>query len=155
MTRGQAAAAAAVWLVLSVGLWAVGTRPAVVVLAGIVAAAATGLVLLARLVDDVLPIEWHHDPEGPGAVARTERCLLPLRNQLDLARRYQAPDLHLTLVELIDERLQAHHRVDRAGDPAAAGAVLTPTLARLVGGPPRPLTSARELRQILTDIEAL
>lgn len=155
MTRAQAAVAGAVWLVLSIGLWAVGSRPAVVVLAGIVAVIAAGLVLLTNLVDDVLPIVWVGRSDAADSTRRVERCLTPLRNQLDLARRYGAPDLHETLLELVDHRLLAHHRVDRATDPSAAAAVLTPTLARLVGGPLRPITSARELRQILTDIEAL
>lgn len=155
MTRAQAGVAGAVWLVLSVGLWAIGSRPAVVVLAGIVAVVAAGLVLLTNLVDDVLPVVWVGRTEGADATRRDERCLTPLRNQLDLARRYGAPDLHETLVELVDHRLLAHHRIDRAEDPTAAAGVLTPTLARLVAGPLRPITSGRELRQIITDIEAL
>lgn len=155
MTRTQAALTAGVWLLLSVGLWAIGSRPAVAVLAGIVAVLAVGLVVLNELVDETIPVEWTRAYDGPSSGRRVERSLTPLRNQLDLARRYRSPDLHLTLVELVDDRLLAHHRIDRAADPAAADAVLTPALARLVAGPPRAVSSPRELRQLLTDIEAL
>lgn len=155
MKRSQVAIAAGIWLFLSVGLWLAGTRPAVAVLAGIVAVVAVGLVVLGELVDETIPIAWTRPPTGVDPGRRTERSLTPLRNQLDLGRRYRSPDLHLTLVELVDDRLAAHHRIDRAADPAAAEAVLPPALARLVTEAPRPVTSARELRRILSDIEAL
>lgn len=142
MRDWRALLAAAVWLVLSVLLWAVGSEPAAVALAGIVAVIAALVVLLTDLVDVVVPVTWPRQEDDRREVRPPDRCLRPLRNQLDSARRFGSTEIHDTLVALVAQR-------------AAPGRPLPPSLAALVAGPPRPITSARELRQIITDIEAL
>ena len=57
--------------------------------------------------------------------------------------------------QLVDDRLLAHHHIDRVAQPQAADELLTPTLRRLLAGPRRQTATPRELQRIHTDIEAL
>jgi hypothetical protein len=60
-----------------------------------------------------------------------------------------AVQVHATLVPLVDERLRAHHGIDRAAEPARARAVMHPALAAYVEQPPQP---RRNLNAYLSDI---
>lgn len=59
------------------------------------------------------------------------------------------------LLAVMDERLLADHGIERTAHPEAADELLSPRLLRLVNGPPPQLTSVRELRSILSDLEEL
>ena len=78
-----------------------------------------------------------------------------LRTELYDAWWFGSAELRGSLVDLVDDRLLAHHRIDRATDPAAAMEVLTPTLRQLVVVDRRPAVAVRQLDRIITDIEAL
>ncbi len=155
MTRGRVIGTVVVWLALSGVLWAAGARPAVVAIGGVVAAIAAVLLLTIELADAVVAQPWprRHDVGRPAV--GSNRWVVSLRHQLDRDRRYGSSELHETLVELLDDRLRTHRQLDRATDPVAAIGALPPALQRLVTDPPRPLTVASELREIVSEIEAL
>jgi hypothetical protein len=69
--------------------------------------------------------------------------------------RAGSTELRTQLVSLVDDRLMAHHGIDRSSDPVRADAVLTPALRRLMSEPRSSGLGLRELRRIVTDIEAL
>ena len=155
MIRRTAWAAGLVWLALSAVLWAIGARPAVPVLAGLVAVVAAGIAVVRDLGGRVVPLTWTTRPDRHRTTSSADRRVATLHTQLERDRRFGSTDLRDTLVALVDDRLLAHRSIDRATDPAAALDALTPALAELVSGPARPVTSLRELHRIVTDIEAL
>ena len=65
--------------------------------------------------------------------------------------------LRATLVELVDDQLQAVHHIDRAADPAAASAVLGRDLSAFVDDPHAASRLARpsEVDRVLTLIEQI
>jgi len=65
-----------------------------------------------------------------------------------------AAQLHTTLVRVIDDRLSAHHGIDRTAHPEQAHAVLGTVLAAYAATPAA-RTSRRQLSDLLTRIEAL
>ena len=154
MTRRRVIGAAAVWLVLSVGMTIGGTRPAVVVIAGLVAAVAALLFVIVDLSDAVESLHWDRRSRVPRFEPGNDRWGITLRQQLDRAERFGSTELSEKLVRLVDDRLLAHHGIDRARDAAAADRVLTPALRGVVAQPPRRV-SLRALDRIVADIEAL
>jgi hypothetical protein len=154
VTRLRALVTVCVWLVLSVSLAATNARPAVLVLAGIVAAVSAVILVMVDLLNTVIRVGWTR----PGQVRRSIRGSDPrvnsLRTQLYDARWFGSAELSGTLVDLVDDRLLAHRHIDRATDPAAAMEVLTPTLRHLVAAQ-RPAVAVRQLGRIITDIESL
>lgn len=143
-----------VWLVFSVSLAASNARPAVLVLAGIVAVVSAAIVVMVDLSHAVIRVGWTR----PRQVRRPSRGSDPrvssLRTELHDARWFGSAELRGTLVDLVDDRLLAHRHIDRATDPAAAMEVLTPTLRHLVAAQ-RPAVAVRQLGRIITDIESL
>ena len=143
-----------VWLVFSVSLAATNARPAVLVLAGIVAVVSAVIVVMVDLSHAVIRVGWTR----PRQVRRSSRGSDPrvssLRTELHDARWFGSAELRRTLVDLVDDRLLAHRHIDRATDPAAAMEVLTPTLRHLVAAQ-RPAVAVRQLGRIITDIESL
>lgn len=154
MTRSRALAMVCVWLVLSVSLAATNARPAVLVLAGIVAAVSAVILVGVDLLNTVIQVGWTRSSQ----VGRSKRGSDPrvnlLRNELYDGRWFGSAELRGTLVDLVDDRLLAHRHIDRATDPAAAMEVLTPTLRHLVAAQ-RPAVAVRQLRRIISDIESL
>jgi uncharacterized membrane protein len=145
----------AAWMLLVLALWASDSRPAVFVLGGIVAALGSVLfatVDLARAVDEV---EWTRRSRRQSAVRRADPRVSSVRRTVRGSWWSGPSEIADALVELIDDRLVAHHHVDRAVDSAAANAVLSPALRTLVASPRRSLLSPRELQQLLTEIELL
>ena len=155
MTRSQALVALSVWLVLSVALAATDARPSVIVLFGIISIVTVVIVVVLDLPDRTVTIEWHRPRGHPQSTRGVDQRVSALRDQLHTAGWLGSNELRVALVELVDDRLLVHRRIDRAVDPAAAMEALTPTLRRLVAGRRRPGTTVRELDRILTDIEAL
>ncbi len=155
MTRWRALAMVCVWLVFSVSLAASNARPAVLVLAGIVAVVSAVIVVTVDLSHVVIRVGWTRPPQvrrrsTRGAIRGSARCALELHD----ARWFGSAELRRTLVDLVDDRLLAHRHIDRATDPAAAMEVLTPTLRHLVAAQ-RPAVAVRQLGRIITDIESL
>ena len=155
MTRRRALGTAAAWLVLSILLTIGGARPAVAVIAGIVAAVAALFFVMVDLSHEVTSHHWHRRSRGPRFEPGSDRWGLKVRQQLNRAERFGSTELSDVLVRLVDDRLLEHRSIDRASDEAAANLALTPTLRRLVGEPRYRITGLRDLDRIVADIEAL
>ena len=124
----------------------------------LLAIAAVGLLAFDLLVA-AAPAAWPDN--SPAEVAprafdsRTEglvRMITREREQREPSRR-----LHALLVSLIDHRLDDHHGVQRATDPAAARLVLGPELFRLVERAPSgaELAQPARLARLVELIEAV
>jgi len=154
MTVRRIAAIVIAWALLVLALWVSHSRPAVFVLGGILAALGATLFLALDLADAVDGLEW--SPRARQYPARrTDPRVAWLHHKVQSARWSGSTEISDTLIELVDDRLRAHHHIDRAEDPAAAAAVLSPALRTLVEGQRPMARSSRELQQLLTDIEAL
>ena len=154
MTRLRVLAMVCVWLVFSVSLAASNARPAVLVLAGIVAVGSAVIVVMVDLSHAVIRVGWTRPRQVRRSTRGSDPRVSSLRNELYDARWFGSAELRGTLVDLVDDRLLAHRHIDRATDPAAAMEVLTPTLRHLVATQ-RPAVAVRQLGRIITDIESL
>ena len=154
MTRSRALVTVCVWLVLSVSLTVSNARPAVLVLAGIVAVVAVVIVVMVDLSNAVIRVGWTRPRQVRRSTRGSDPRVSSLRTELHDARWFGSAELRGTLVDLVDDRLLAHRHIDRATDPAAAMEVLTPTLRHLVAAQ-RPTIAVRQLRRIISDIESL
>ncbi|MEZ5215524.1 MAG: hypothetical protein R2705_00190 [Ilumatobacteraceae bacterium] len=154
MNRARVLVAVATWVVLVVALALGGYRPATLALAGIVGAAVVGVALIGDVWTDVVPIDWERRRRSLDLHAIDTKAN---RLRVDVRAAMMTGSTQLTdqLTELVDDRLLAHHGVDRASDPASADALLTPRLRRLVEGSNRRTVLLRELSQVVTEIEAL
>ena len=155
MTRRRVLMTVCVWAVLVVLLWISNSDPAVHVLGGIVAVAAAITFATLDLTKSVLRVSWTRRSDQPDRSDGTDARVSAVRHQVYRARLSGSAEISETLVDLLDSRLVARHQIQRAAEPANADALLTPSLRRLVAGPRRQTATVRELRQILTDIEAL
>jgi hypothetical protein len=154
MTRWRALATVCVWLVVSVSLAATNARPAILVLAGIVAVISAVILVLVDLSNAIIQVEWTRPRQVRRSTRGSDPRVSSLRTQLYDARWFGSAELSGTLVDLVDDRLLAHRHIDRATDPAAAMEALTPTLRHLVSAQ-RPAVAVRQLDRIITDIESL
>jgi hypothetical protein len=154
VTRSRALVTVCVWLVLSVSLAATNARPAVLVLAGIVAAVSAVILVGVDLLNTVIRVGWTRPRQVRRSTRGSDPRVSSLRTELYVARWFGSAELRGTLVDLVDDRLLAHRHIDRATDPAAAMEVLTPTLRHLVAAQ-RPAVAVRQLGRIITDIESL
>ncbi len=155
MTRRRALATVCVWLVISVSLAASNSRPAVLVLAGIVAVVSAVILVMIDLSNAVIRVEWTRPRQVRRSRPASDPRVSSLRTQLYDARWFGSADLRATLVDLVDDRLLAHRHIDRATHPAAAMEALTPTLRHLVTDHRRSAVAVRQLGRIITDIESL
>ena len=154
MTRWRALAMVCVWLVVSVSLAASNARPAVLVLAGIVAVVSAVILVMIDLSHAVIRVGWTRPRQVRRSTRGSDPRVSSLRTELYDARWFGSAELRGTLVDLVDDRLLAHRHIDRATDPAAAMEALTPTLRHLVAAQ-RPAVAVRQLGRIITDIESL
>ena len=154
MTRWRALATVCAWLALSVSLAATNARPAVLVLAGIVAVVSAVLLVMFDLSNSVIQVGWTRPRQERRSTRGSDPRVNSLRTQLYDARWFGSAELRGTLVDLVDDRLLAHRHIDRATDPAAAMEALTPTLRQLVAAQ-RPVVAVRQLGSVITDIESL
>lgn len=157
MTRGRAAAVLVIWIATVAALAGLEMRPAVLVLGAITAAVVGVIAVVFDLAELPAPVDWSAVRDSGTSNRGADPRVRTLRRQLLDERRLDLGHLHLTMVELIDDRLLAHHHVDRAADPAAASAVLAPSLREVLASSPddRLLGDPRRLQRILTDLEAL
>lgn|GEM_PF-2666258 len=143
------------WLLLWGTLALADAQPDPLLLGALVAVIAVGIIVLRDLVEAVEHVEWVSPYEvGPGRRGRDAR-VDTLRRQLDGAPWMSRQSIGDVLVEIIDDRLLAHHDIDRYENPAAANALLTPRLRRVVAEPGRAATILRDVNRIIDDIEAL
>lgn len=155
MTPVRVVITATVWLLLWGSLQIAGARPDPLLLAGVVVVLAVGIVVLRDLVESVAPVEWVSPYEvGPNRRGRDAR-VDTLRRQLDGAPWLSRQSIGEVLVDLIDDRLLAHHRIDRYERPDAAAALLSRRLQRVVADPSRAAPILRDIERIIDDIEAL
>ena len=140
---------------VSVSLAASKARPAVLLLAGIVAVVSAVILVMIDLARSVIRVAWTRPRQLRRSTRGSDPRVSSLRIQLYDARWFGSAELRGTLVELVDDRLLAHRHIDRATDPAAAMEVLTPTLRDLVADRRRPAVAVRQLDRIITDIESL
>jgi hypothetical protein len=155
VTRRRLLVVLAGWALLTLALWASDAHPAVFVLGGVVAAIAGTLYVMLDLADAVDEVEWTRRARRQTPVRRADPRVSSMRRKAQATWWSGSSGIGDTLVELVDDRLLAHHRVDRATDPAGAAALLSPALRALVQAPQRTSTSPRELQHLLTEIEAL
>jgi hypothetical protein len=155
VTRVRVLVAVSVWVLLSVGLWASDADPAVLLLGAVVAAVVVAIVVAIDLVTAGSGLEWTRPPTATLPVSADDPVVTSLRRQIHGASWGGSTMLRDTLLDAIDERLLAGRQIDRSNDPAAATAALTPRLRRFVERQRRREVAPGELRQILTDIEAL
>ena len=156
MTPGRAVVIVCVWLGLIASLAAINARPAVLVLGSIVAIVAAVILVMSDLAKMVVRVEWIPPRRMPRSSSRgSDPRISSLRNQLYDARWFRSTGLRATLVDLVDDRLLAHHHIDRATDPAAAMQALTPALRQLVEGSRWPAVGVRQLGRIVAEIESL
>ncbi len=155
MTRRRLLVAMCCWAVLVVSLWASNSRPSVIVLGGIVAVVVAIVFVMIDLAGTVSRVRWTSRSDHPVSSRGTDPRVKALRHQVYGAWLTGSPQISDTLVDLLDDRLITNHRINRSTDPANADGLLTARLRRLVAGPRRQTATVRELRQILTDIEAL
>lgn len=154
MSRWRVVAAVALWAVLVVALQASDARPAALVLGGVVAALVATVFVVVDLDSGIRPVEWRRQSYAAPRQHR-DRRVESVRRLSHNAWWSGAGGINTTLLELIDDRLLAHHQIDRAADPAAAERVLTPALRHLVAHPRGQTAGVRTLRRLLRDIEAL
>jgi hypothetical protein len=154
----RAGAVVAVWLVVYVISEAGGTGPRPLLIGVFLCATASVLWLAVDLAEHVTPAQW--DTGGRSTAHRRGadvRVGVLQRALDDVVKRQDVAHLHPLLVDLVDDRLLAHHGVDRERDPRSARAVLGDELADFVTTPPSPvqLSNHRDLARILTLVEAL
>jgi hypothetical protein len=155
MTRWRALATVCVWLVLAVSLAATNARPEVLVLGGVVACVSAVILVTLDLANAVSRIEWTRRRHVYRSTRGSDPRVNSLRNQLYDARWFDSTELRDTLVNLVDDRLMAHHHIDRAADPAAAMDVLTPSLRHLIARSRHTGIAVRQLGRTVADIESL
>lgn len=155
MTRWRALVTVCVWLVLSVSLAATNARPEVLVLGGVVAVVSAAILVILDLAKAVSRIEWTRRRQVYRTTRGSDPRVSSLRNQLYDARWFDSTELRDTLVDLVDDRLMAHHHIDRAADPAAAMDALTPSLRHLIARSRHPGIAVRQLGRTVADIESL
>jgi hypothetical protein len=124
-------------------------------LGGIVAVVVAVILVMVDLARAVIRVEWISPRRMPRSSRGGDPRVSSLRNQLYDARWFRSTELRDTLVDLVDDRLLAHRHIDRAIDADAAMEALTPALRQLVTGSRRSALGARQLGQIVTEIEAL
>jgi hypothetical protein len=139
------------------GAWAltawIGMRPRPLLLVLTVLAAFA----CAWLLEDVATDRYELDLDAPrrrmtprwGLDPRFSRLAASLRPPHDA--HLVASQVHATLVPIVDERLLAHHGIDRAVEPERAREVMDPKLAAYIERPPE---ARKNLMAFLSDIVA-
>ncbi len=155
MTRQRVIITVGAWVVVVASLWASSSQPAVLAIGGIVVAGTAIVFIAGDIARTTTPVEWSRNAQPSPTPAAEDARVNRLRHQVQAAWLTGSTRVNDTLVDLVDDRLLAHHHIDRATDPELADRFLSPTLRRLVSGPRRQTATPRELQRILTDIEAL
>ncbi len=149
----------AIAVLADVLLAAAGMGPRLMLVGAGVLVAAAIVVLTLDLGDVSTAMDWPSTPQFERRREGTDWRVGTLRMLLINERRTDGANnrLYEALVGLIDDRLLAHHFVDRALDPDAARELLGEELAAFVApsGPIRRLDQPREVARIVTLIERI
>lgn len=154
--RRRIGIAVAAWLGAVLVLAVTSMRPAVVGLAAVTAAGAAVLWLVLDLSDVSAPVDWRAHSDASAATRGADARVRVLRRQITDGRMLDGPSaLHRSLVEIVDDALRAHHRIDRSSDPSRAADVLgRPLYEFVVSASPGPeLADPRRLAGWLDQIE--
>jgi hypothetical protein len=155
MNRQRLTVIVLLWLLITVPLGLTGAEPEVIALAGVMLAAAALIVSSMDLASELSPVPWTRRSRRPQGSAGSSWRSVALRRQMSSGERAGSTELRTQLLSLVDDRLVAHHRIDRVTAPSQADALLTPSLRRLVAEPRSAGMGLRELRRVVADIEAL
>ena len=156
--RLRIASLVGIWLAAVGALALMDMRPAVVALAAITAAAGAVLFVVLDLGDVAAPVDWRAVSDAGTSIRGADARVGVLRRQIADGRVLDGPStLHRSLVELVDDALRTHHRIDRTMQPAQARAVLGDELVRFVEGTGAAATLAdpARLSVVLDRLEAL
>ena len=155
MSRRFILATAATWLVLSLILVGSGAKPALLVLAAIIALIAAMLSVALDLGRSAVAVDWPTPLPLLPVDGSPDNRAKELRASATGAAQAKSTTLHDTLVDLVDQRLLLTHGINRATDPERAELILPDSLRRLTEGPNRRISNATVLSSLLTDIEKL
>ena len=155
MTRRRIIVTAGIWAALSLELLRADAQPSILVLAAIVALIAVTLSIAVDLVVGIESVQWPALPSDAPVDTSLQKRADKLRAHATGASKGSTTTLHLSLVELVDDRLLANHGIDRHADPERADQVLPMSLRRLVAGPDRGISNAGTLSKLVRDIEEL
>jgi len=144
-----------IWLVLCLLLWASNAEPAVFVLGAAIAAASVVVIGLVDLAPAGVRSQWPRPKVWRPSHRDADRRTTKFRRDANAAINFDSTHIHDTLVQVIDDRLVAHHNISLSENSDEAMKALSPTLLRFVRHPDRTTTGVRELRKILSEIEAL
>jgi hypothetical protein len=154
VTRIRVGVAVVSWIVLVGALAIDDAQPNLVALAAIVAVVVAFVATAIDLGRAIRPVRWTRPLRVAQPVRDPDARVQVLRQQVRAATLYRSGDVRLAMVAIVDDRLLAHHGIDRHVDPDAADAVLTERLCRLVRDA-GPRGRAPDLSAILDDIERL
>jgi len=156
--RKRVAFVAVTWAVLFAITAAAQTDPEPFLLASLIVGACAVIWLAVDLSDLAERAQWStYALSGGRRRGADARVGVLQRALVDVATRDDRERLHSVLVGLIDDRLAAHHGIDRAAEPARAEEILGDELSRFIAAPPKPVYFGNPvyLSRILTDIEHL
>ena len=147
-----------IWVVVYAVSAAADTDPQPVLLAALIVLLASVLWLATDLADHVVPAKWETWTMSLRSRRGADVRVGVLQRALsDVATRQDVDRLHPVLVALVDDRLAAHHGIDRTTDASRAATVLGPELSDFVRRAPSPvqLGSHVYLSSVLDRIEQL
>lgn len=156
--RNRVAGLFAVWLVIAVIAWLAGNRPALGLLALVLAVAAALVWLLLDISGEAEPTIWPTVAETPvrppGEDVRLSRLHHIVMQHHDAHET--SDSLHRELTRLTDQRLVGKHGISLRADPERAAATLDPELAAVVTQrAPYPRLTDAQINTLLDRIEAL
>jgi hypothetical protein len=155
VTRVRMLVVVGVWLVVVAALRLSNVSPTLVLLGGVVVAFSAVVFIGRDLFWAARTVVWTRHTPVDRFSRRNDPRVSQLRRQFTGDHWRGTSAMNDTLLDLVDDRLAVHHGIDRAHDPGEADSMLTPALRKLVTQPERAIASARELRRIVNDIEAL
>lgn len=144
-----------VWLSVVGVLRVADTHPEPLAIGAVVFVGAAVASVLRSLLGSVETVVWPVHSIGRRDRRLEDRMEITLKNQLEAARRRGSRTLDVTLIAIVDDRLESRHRIDRSQDPIAADEVLHPVLRDLVDATSPPVGTPMELRRVLDSIEVL
>jgi hypothetical protein len=156
--RRRAAFVAGAWVLVFGVSAAAQTDPEPIALAAVILVASAVVWLATDLSELAERAEWRTYSLANGRRRGADARVNVLQRALvDIATRDDAARIHPVLVELIDDRLAAHHGVDRSAEPDRAAEILGDDLVAFIETPPIPvyLGNPRYLARIITHIEQL
>ncbi len=156
--RRRAAAAALVWLGVSVVASLLGNRPSFGLLALVVLAAAAVAALFADALAEQEQPDWRLDDETPVRAPGSDSRLDTLARTVDshlLAREVDS-GLWDQLMGVADQVLLVRHGVSRAADPERAAVLMGPELDRFAATrPPFPRLTVHQIDVLIDRIEEM